>query len=242
MRLFTDFSHRIFSFAPRRLPSLFRVSFILFAAQTLGQDTGLLGNSKNDINLLPNALTRNYNFKIPPRPEGHVLDSAHFLTQETLQSLENALSKEASENGVNIYLLTVPSVEKNTLDPFTKQVSETWTKGLFGATIVFDDGTGLVSIEQSDDVTKRFYDFELSRLLKDAMNTTKRPKLSRAGLEHTVLAVKAALHEFKMRADQADRKSARTRMGLIIGGVLGALLGAFEYFRRRAIPEEREQT
>ena len=98
---------------------------------------------------------------------------------------------------------------------------------------MFDDSTGVVSIEQSDMVTKRFYEFELMGLLRDNMSLKKRPRLSRQGLEHTTMSVKAALHELKMRANEEDRKSLHTRIGLAFAGFVAVLFGAFQYVRRR---------
>ena len=200
----------------------------------MGEDISL-SDSKDILNVMPIELTRVFEFKIPPRPTGHVLDTASFLTPELLRSLEDTLSKESREHGVDIYLLTVPSFQKKALEPFTQQVAETWMKGLFGATIVFDDGTGQVAIQQSKVVTKRFYEFELTALVRDTMSTTKRPRLSREGLEHTTLSMKTALHELKSRANREDRNSFLTRMGLAAVGLLAVLMGMLEYFRRRPV-------
>lgn len=191
------------------------------------------------LDVRPSELSETFEFKIPKRPDGHVLDSAHFLTADLEKSLEEVLSKEARDHGVFVYLLTVPSVQKNSLEPFTRQVANEWTKELFGGVVVFDDGTGRVAIQQSEMVASRFYEFELASLLKETMKTGKRPKLSRAGLEHTVLNFKNALGVLKGRADREDRGSFITRLGLTIVGVAAVLLGAFEYFRRRSIPRDR---
>ena len=232
MSLFRDFINRMYSLTHRRhLPTLGMWLFLSHLA--LSQDAPPRGDSLEILNALPIKLTKVFHFKIPPRPSGHVLDTAHFLTPEMLQSLEASLSREAKDYGVEIYLLTMPSVEKNTLEPFTQAVADEWTKGLFGATLVFDDGTGLVSIEQSAVVKKRFYEFELSRLLRDTASSAKRPKLSRAGLEHTTMAVKGALHEFKMRANREDRNALLTRVGVCVVGILAVIVGGIEYIRKR---------
>ena len=193
----------------------------------------LLDDPKNFLNVLPIELASMHDFKIPPRPVGHLLDSAHFLPPETQQRLDEMLAQEARENGVNVYLLTVPSIPKNSINPFTKRLAEAWTKDLFGAVIVFDDGTGRVCIEASEKVRSRFYEFELSALLLESMSPTKRPRLSRDGLEHTTTSVKAAIHELKMRANREDRNSLLTRVVLAVVGIVALLVGAFEYFRRR---------
>ncbi len=222
------------SFSHPYCRSLLGISLILLAESVNGEDVTSLADRKDVLNTLPIELTTVFDFKIPPRPDGHVLDTAHFLTVETKQSLEDELSLEARNHGVNIYLLTVPSVQKNALEPFTQKVSQTWTKGLFGATLVFDDGTGKVAIQQSEDVAKRFYEFELSLLLKDTNNLTKRPKLSRDGLENTTKSVKTALHELKMRANREDRKSRLTMWGTAIIGAVAAFFGVFGYLHRRS--------
>ena len=229
MSLFKIVTDRTYSSAHRRRSAAFCVCLALLA--------GLHGFAVDQdvLNTLPIEPTTAYDFKIPPRPSGHILDTAHFLPQEMLQTLDDALSREARDHGVNIYLLTVPSVQKNTLEPFTQRVAEEWTRGLFGATIVFDDGTGRVAIQQSDQVAKRFYEFELSVLLKDTMSTSKRPRLSREALQHTTLNLKDSVYALKMRADREDRNSLRTRMGFGILGLLALVLGGFEYFRRRQV-------
>ena len=222
---------RIFSLVP--LFMAFNISIRFSTEYAFAEESTSIADSKDMLNASPVELIKSVNFKIPPRPTGQVLDTALFLTPEMKQSLETALSQEARENGIYIYVLTVPSLEKNTIDPFTSQIAEAWTKGLFGAVIVFDDGTGLVSIQLSDIVGNRFYDFEISNLLRDSMNLKKRPRLSRAGLEYTAISVKNVLHELKTRADQKDHGSLWRKAGLGIVGLIGVLLGMFEYFRHR---------
>ena len=222
-------------FTLRRLPAAFFILLVLLTRIAIGEDVTSLADPKEVLNSLTIEIPKVFDFKIPPRPSGHVLDMARFITPETQQRLDDALAQEARDQGVDIYLLIVPSLQKNTLDPYTQRVAEVWMKGLFGAVIVFDDGTGRVAIQQSDVVSKRFYEFELSTLLRDAMNSAKRPRLSREGLEHTTLRTKAALHELKLRADREDRSSFFTRMGLAGVGLLAILLATFEYFRRRPV-------
>lgn len=178
-----------------------------------------------------------FDFKIPPKPQGHVLDSAHFLQPEIVQRLESALMQDSDGHRVDVYILTVPSIQKGAFEAFTRQVAVEWMKGLFGAVVVFDDGTGNVAVQPTEMVTKRFYEFELSALMKDTMSSKKRPRLSRDGLEHTAMSVKEALHELKMRADKEDRKSLVTQVVLGIVVLLAAVLGAFAYVRNRPAEE-----
>ena len=223
----------MFWFSNRQVFAAFSISITLLSATGLADEITTLADSKDLLNTLPIELPKVFNFKIPSRPAGHVLDTANFLPAAMKQSIEDALSQEARDYGVYIYLLTVPSVEKNTLDPFTQQVTQAWMKDLFGATLVFDDGNGRVAIQQSDEVTKRFYEFELSQLLRETNSATKRPRLSRAGLDYTVGNVKSALHDLKIRANLADHKTRMTQLGLAILGLLAVLIGTWEYSRRR---------
>lgn len=222
----------MYSFSHQCHRSLLGISLILLASFANGEDVTSLADRKDVLNTLPIELTTVFDFSIPPRPNGHVLDTAQFLTTEMKQRLEDELSTEARDYGVDIYLLTLPSVQKDTLEPFTRKVAKTWMKGVFGAAIVFDDGTGKVAIQQSDEAAKHFYEFELSLLLKETNNAAKRPRLSRDGLEHTTKSVKAALHELKMRANRDERKSRLTMWSTAIVGGLAALIGMFGYLRR----------
>lgn len=186
------------------------------------------------IDLLPGQLSKEYKFDIPKRPEGRILDLAHFLPEDVRKRLDEELQQESRTNGADVYVLVVPSLAKDTLAPFTKQVSDAWMKDLFGAVIVFDDATGVLSIEESEKLTKNFYEFELARLLHDSMAPSKRPRLSRAGLEHTIVAVKDAVRELKGRADKAEHNSRNTQLGLGIVALAALLIGAFAFLRRRS--------
>jgi uncharacterized membrane protein YgcG len=220
----------------RRLSTTLGFCLVLLTSATFGQDRRQTVTG-DVLETLPIELPKVFDFKIPPRPAGHILDTANFLTPEVLKRLDDELSQEAKAHGVSIYVLTVPSVPKNGFDAFTEKMSEAWMGGLFGAMIVFDDGTGQVSVQPSDEVTKRFYDFELSVLLRDPMSVKNRPKRSREGLEHTTLTLKTALHELKLRADRDDRNSLLTKFGVTILCLLAVLWGAFEYYRRRTSAE-----
>ena len=222
----------MFSFSQRLSIAAFIYVFISVGIAS-SEDVTSLADSKDLLNTMPIELTKVFDFKIPPRPDGYVLDMAHFLTPEMKQSLDDILAQEARDHGVSVYLLTMPTLQKDTLDPYTQKVTEAWMKGLFGATLVFDDGTGRVAIQQSEEVTKRFYEFELSQLLRETNSAAKRPRLSRAGLDYTVRNVQAALHELKMRANRADRKAHLTQLGLAAVGLLAILLVVGQYFWRR---------
>ena len=167
-------------------------------------------------NNLPFEKTERVDVLIPPRPMDHVLDNAHFLGSEARQSLVDLLAAHSREHGVNVFVLIVPSLPKNALETYTKQVTEIWTKDLFGGVVVFDDATGQVAIEKSEQVSKRFYEFELSVLLRDTMKPEKRPRLSRDGLVYTSKSIADALVKLKVRADDEDKQSFRRKAGLSI--------------------------
>jgi hypothetical protein len=214
------------------VPTLFGVYIALQGALSFGADIKPLFDSKEAFNTQPMANTEALRLEIPARPAGHVLDTANFLGPELLQRLEAALSEEARTADVHIYLLTVPSMPKNSLDAFGKRVAETWTNGLFGGVIVFDDGTGQVAIEPSGEVLKRFHEFELALLMESNMDLKHRPKHSRDGLEHTAGSLRTALHELKMRANRQDRSSLSKRIGLAAFGLIALLVGTLVYFRQ----------
>ena len=191
-----------------------------------------LRDSGDIINILPLDLPPKFNFKIPPKPATHVLDNADFLSAEKRAQLDAELTAVAQKDDVHVYVLVVPSVPKNGFEPFTIKVAEEWVTGIFGAVLIFDDATGALALQPSDEVTKRFYEFELSRLLDDQMSGKKRPRLSRDALEHSIHSVVKSLRELKARALQEERSSLNTRIVLGVLAVLVVGVIAFTYFRR----------
>lgn len=190
--------------------------------------------AQDDLDVLPIDRNANTDLPIPPRPQQPVLDNAHFLSAEMLRAMNDSLSADARDFGLHVYVLTVPSLPKKTLESFTQRVAAEWTKGLFGAVIVFDDGTGIVAIEKSEAVSKRFYEFEITALLKDSMRSDKRPRLSRDGLKHTTTSMSNALKELKLRADREDTESFYTKIGVAGFAIMAILtLGTLQYFRNR---------
>lgn len=189
------------------------------------------------INAMPLEVAKPLKFPIPPRPPGHILDNANFIQPEMRQRLDEAFDNEAATSGAHVFLFTVPSVPRGTFEEITRRVAESWTKGLFGAVMVFDDGSGQLAVQPSTELTKRFYEFELSSLLTEELRTGERPRLSRDALELSAKSLLASLHELKMRANHEDRSSSRTRVGLAIVGLLGLVVGGFALFRRRPVNE-----
>ena len=92
-------------------------------------------------------------------------------------------------------------------------------------------------MQPSAELTKRFYEFELSSLLKSRLTAGERPRLSRDALELSTMSLLSSLHELKMRANREDRSSRRTRIGLAVVGLLGATVGGFALFRRRPVAD-----
>lgn len=206
---------------------------LLSILQASGQGTSA-GNQGDTIDLLPDQLVKTYDFTVPPRPSGHVLDLAGFLQGNMLEKINAELAEASRDCGIEIYLLIVTSLKKDTLLPFTKEVCSAWTKGTFGAAIVFDDETGRVAIERSEVVAKRYYEFELSKLLKDRMNPEKRPRLSRDGLAYTTNSLRDAICVLKRRADDEDRRAHIKQVVLLVVLICGSLV-VFYLFRRKLV-------
>ena len=208
----------------RRPPLTLIVGILLFLAS--------LAPGQEVLNTLPIESTLSPDIPIPPRPSEPVLDNAHFLGSEALKNLNDTLSAAARDHGVHVFVLIVPSLPKNNLAPFTKRVTQEWTKGLFGAVLVFDDGTGVLAIEKSEEFSKRFYEFELTTLIKEGTKVGKRPRLSREGLQYTARTVADSLRDLKARADREDRNALYTRMGVALFLIVTIALLAIPYFRR----------
>lgn len=226
----------MFPFPRRQLPLVLTSCLFLHISVSLGQVSSSNPLTQAAEKTLPIDAGAAFDLAIPERPAGHLLDSAKFLSPEIRERVDKVLSDEARNFAVDVYLLTVPSLKKNTLDPFTQLVAASWTKDQFGAVVVFDDGAGLVSIEASEAVKGRFPEYELSSLLREAMSDKKLPKRSLEGLEHTTMAVTAVLHDLKARVNREARNARITQLALAILVLFGLAVGVFEYYRRRPGP------
>ncbi|QQR92954.1 MAG: TPM domain-containing protein [Candidatus Iainarchaeum archaeon] len=65
---------------------------------------------------------------VPAAPNGYILDNAQILGQETL-ALNQQLSELEKETGVEIAILTVPSLEGGEINEFTQRVFDAWKPG-----------------------------------------------------------------------------------------------------------------
>lgn len=68
-----------------------------------------------------------------PYLSGHVNDTAHMLSSETVMDLEARLTAYEDSTGNQLVLLTIPSLEGEVLEEYALRVAETWKLGQEGA-------------------------------------------------------------------------------------------------------------
>lgn len=142
---------------------------------------------------------------LPPRPLDPVLDTARVFTPEMLVQLNNALSQEGRNFGIHIFMLTQVATEKGDVEAVAQQAAAAWLHGEFGAVLVFDDSIGRLSIEPSDEFTKRFHEFQLKSTLVPLMGDAKREKFSHDRLAQMAIAVAGALRTLKVHGEREVR-------------------------------------
>jgi uncharacterized protein len=67
-----------------------------------------------------------------PRPEGYVNDHANLLSEREKAGLESLLRRFEAETTNQVVLLTIPSLEEDSLEDFSIRVAEAWKPGQEG--------------------------------------------------------------------------------------------------------------
>src|SRR3989344_4476639 len=64
-----------------------------------------------------------------PSPQGYVNDFASILNQDTKRTLENLASRLEKETSIELAIITVPSLEGETVEDYAVKLFETWKIG-----------------------------------------------------------------------------------------------------------------
>ena len=88
--------------------------------------------------------------EVPPKPPSHILDDLHVLRPDMTADLSARLTAAAREKDVHVFLITVQRRKHEDLEKLAARLTKTWTKGLIGAVVAFDDDTGSMTIATSE--------------------------------------------------------------------------------------------
>ncbi len=101
-----------------------------------------------------------------PYLSGHINDNARLLSAEMVSELEAMLSAYEDSTGNQIVLLTIPSLEDESLEEFSLRVAETWKLGQKGV-----DNGALLLIAKDDRKLRIEVGYGLEASLTDAMTS-----------------------------------------------------------------------
>ena len=142
-----------------------------------------------DINIQPNPVADSVPREpIPPAPAGHILDQAQVLLPEATARLSTRLTS-AKAVETQIYVVTVRSLKVPSskqlarLQSLAKDYSAAWLSHDVGAIILFDDESGLVTLELSKETDKRYGGFAVEEELKRPLGEAAKIGLARDKVE-----------------------------------------------------------
>ena len=142
-----------------------------------------------DINIQPNPVADSVPREpIPPAPAGHILDQAQVFLPEAATRLGARLAA-AKAVEVQIYVVTVRSLKVPSskqlarLQSLAKDYSAAWLSHDVGAIILFDDESGLVTLELSKETDKRYVGFAVEEELKRPLGEAAKIGLARDKVE-----------------------------------------------------------
>lgn len=141
---------------------------------------------------------------IPPKPASYILDRGNVLLPEHAARLHTFLESSAAL-GVQVYVITLPTLgvehskRVDRLQDLAKHYSDAWTSHTVGAVILFDDETGLITVDFSKQTSERFNSLALEGELKEALNEAQKIGLARDKIESMTVIVAEGLGKFQKR-------------------------------------------
>jgi uncharacterized protein len=173
-----------------------------------------------------------------PPLKGRINDYAGMLTQPTAQALERKLAAFEQETTNQVVLLTVPSLEGDTIEGFAIRVAEAWKIGQKdksnGVLLILAKKERKIRIEVGTGLQGVLPDITAGQIIRNVIGPNLRSGDSDKGISAGLAAIiDATKGEFK--ASAADRKAAKKNKGskygtfiilLVIATVITAVAGS----------------
>jgi uncharacterized protein len=168
--------------------------------------------------------TRAFALEIPPL-KGRVNDYAAMLAPATVDQLERSLAAFEQEQSTQIVVLTVASLEGDSLEDFSLRVAETWKIGRQG----LDNGALLlvarddrkIRIEVGYGLEGRLTDLTAGRIIRDVITPQFRNGSFDQGVINGVSVMMAAVKgEFSAEQIAAHRGNGQVDFGSLVGPFL----------------------
>jgi hypothetical protein len=171
---------------------------------------------------------------LPPRPESHVFDNAKVFTPEQIARLAAALQKAAREDGIEVYVVTMPAVPKGQLAQLGDAITREWTQNAVGGTLVFEDQFGNVTVGTSEETDRRFTTLVINMVMREPLMVGRKKGISPDKLERAAYSVVASLKSLvdKERREQRGKWIANGLMALV-ALFAGTIIGLSSWSRRK---------
>lgn len=147
-----------------------------------------------------------------PYLSGRINDNAHMLSSETVAELESMLAAYEDSTGNQLVLLTIESLEGESLEDYSMRVAETWKLGQKGV-----DNGALLLVAKQDRKLRIEVGYGLEASLTDAMtsyiiNSVITPRFKqgdfeagiREGLQNMILAADGTIGEADISTASGD--------------------------------------
>ena len=163
---------------------------------------------------------------VPPAPDGLILDQARVLLPEATARLSARLVA-ARATGIHVYVVSVTSLrvpaskQSDRLIERTKEYSDAWLGHKVGGVVLFDDQSGLMTVEVSKETNRLFTSFAVEEKIKDALQNFHQSGLARDKVEFTAQTLVEILSQ--LQSDHTKETRRQRTANLLMGGV--ALLG-----------------
>ncbi|MBV5317039.1 MAG: TPM domain-containing protein [Desulfobulbaceae bacterium] len=164
---------------------------------------------------------------VPPL-SGRVNDTAHILRSSSVRGLEQTLKNLEQTDSTQIVVLTIPSLEGESLEPYALKVAETWKLGQKG----FDNGALLliaindrkIRIETGYGLEGRLTDLVAGRIIRERIAPAfKRGEYDQGvinGVEAMAAAVKGEYTGKSREGNQGRQKNSGTFLMFLFFGLM----------------------
>lgn len=178
---------------------------------------------------------------VPPAPASFILDQASVLLPDAAARLTVRLTA-ASAADVHVYVVTVSSLQvsaskqSDRLSERSKEIIKAWVPKKVGAVVIFDDESGLMTVDFSPETERRFTGFAIEDSLREPLRAIQQSGLARDKLARSAEIVTDTLIPLQAKwiADSRRRHISNLIMGAV--ALLGVGLTIFSAVRKPEAP------
>jgi hypothetical protein len=162
-------------------------------------------------------------------PSGSILDQADVFQPGAVARIQASL-QVAREKNVKVYILTLPSLkvvgskQQEELERLAKLYADAWIQDEAGAIVIFDDESGLMSLEPSPEAIRRFSDVGIHFKLTGALQSLHTSGLSRDKLERAATVAAEVLVEMEIQYEKDRRRQIMVNIVMAILVLVGGAL------------------